>query len=242
MSNQPEDSSGDFDSSDLLKEKSLYAIWKKCRRLPRNWFNGVATVLVALLLTLHVSMGSRSISDTADEIRSICDLGVGFGASILGFLLAGFTIFATMTKPDLMIRMARRKHEGSGLSFLKYNYFALMEVFILFTCFVAMCLIGRLVLARGGGISAMIDEHTVNPALVRCWLVRVGFVFLGTAFVYLLLALKSFTFNIYHITMTGLKWEMVRDEERAERRARKAAKLNGGEQDAEAEEKTVVSN
>lgn len=204
----------DFDSSDILQEKSLFAIWQKCRRLPRNWFNVVTTLLVVVLLTGHVVLTRNTTSELAQSVRDICDTGLNFSASILGFLLAGFTIFATMTRPDLMIRMAKKRHEGSNLSYLKYNYFALMEVFILYAVFVALCFLVKLFLGKGSGICHLINEHTVDSVQVRYWLVRIAYVFIGTSFIYLILALKSFIFNVYHIVMTGLKWEMWQQEQK----------------------------
>jgi hypothetical protein len=205
----------DFGSSDLLKENDLKDIYLACRHLPRSKFCTSATLAILLLLTLHTWLAQQSASQVADTLRMVCDAGLNFGASILGFLIAGFTIFATMTRPDLLLYMGRKQEKQSRLSYLKYNYFALMEVFILYGIFVAVCLFTRIFLPTGSGLCRLIRQL---PPDSQYWLPRIGYVFIGTLFFYLILMLMFFIWNVYHIVMTGLTWDML-EYENEKRRA-----------------------
>lgn len=48
------------------------------------------------------------------------------------FLITGFTIFATINKPELFLSLMEYKHPLYGISYLKYVYGVFMRVFIYF--------------------------------------------------------------------------------------------------------------
>jgi hypothetical protein len=208
-----------FGPEDLLVERGLFDIYKKCKRLPRGWFNSAASGVVAVALIAHMLMTTADASQIAQYVRSLLDVGLGFAASILGFLLAGFAIFATMTKPALLVKMARTPYKDTGLSYLKVNYFALMEVFIVYSWFVAACFLGKLFLIPGGSICFALEHLHADVPTIKVYLAKAAYVLLGTAFIYLVLLLSCFIFNVYHIVMTGIRWdveETIRSESRGD--------------------------
>ncbi len=196
-----------FDPKTLTEEKSLAQIAWRSRVLPWNRFNVVVTSVAAACGILYASASGRPHSSFAEWDRLMASNGAAFGGQVLGFLIAGFTIFATLTKPALFKRMAVVIHEETGLSYLKYNFFAFVEVFIQYLCFTASSLLLMVSGPIKGPASEILERVFDNSDLAKALAARLVFCLMFTWSIYLLLLLKSFIFNIYHVVMTAIRWE-----------------------------------
>ena len=107
--------------------------------------------------------------------------------------------------------MAKTSHKKSGLSNLKYNFFTLMYVFIVYLGFAILCILVQLLGGSSGFISIVFQLIAGQTyfLLSKRILAGVGIVVIGTWFFYSLMLLQSFIFNIYHIVMTAISWEMI---------------------------------
>jgi len=189
----------EFDPKTLTEEKSLSQIAWRCRVLPWNWFNVTVTVCTALAAILYASFSNRPHSSFADWDRLIASNGFALGAQVLGFLIAGFTIFATLTKPSLFRRMAVKIHKQTGLTYLKYNFYAFVQVFIHYITFtIASLLVVLLGTPKGPG-SEVLEYVCSNTDSGKSFVSRFIFCLMLTWFIYVLVLLKSFVFNIYHV-------------------------------------------
>lgn len=205
---------------ELLKEKSLWQIYCQSRSLRSSSnFNAYATLMVVGILTAYVWLTPESAKELAERTREIAADGFAFATTILGFLVAGFTVFATVTKPDLFVFMAKTRHKQSGLPWVKYNFFKFMEVFYVYIVFAGMCLGVRL-LAKPSGVLTLLINSTSDPAPTKLYLAKIGFVLLGGVFFYTLLLLKSFIYNVYHVVMTSIRWEMEKPQDHSRQRFR----------------------
>lgn len=199
---------------ELLKEKSLWQIYCQTRSLRSSSnFNTYATLLVIGILATYVWLTPETAKELADRTREIAADGFSFATTILGFLVAGFTVFATVTKPDLFVFMARKRHKQSGLPWVKYNFFKFMEVFYIYIVFAGMCLGVRLLAKPSGALDLLLINITSSSAITKLYLAKIGFVLLGGVFFYTLLFLKSFIYNVYHVVMTSIRWEMEKPQE-----------------------------
>ena len=196
-----------FDPKSLMEEQSLAQIAWRSRRLPWNGFNLIITGSVGVLSSLYVATSSRPSAAFAEWSRSLSLIGIAFAAQVLGFLIAGFTIFATLTKPELFRRMAVITHKESQLSYLKYNFFTFVQVFIHYLSFTAVCLMVGIVGASNGPLSEVVHRLCEDPDTTKALLAKIAYVVLCTWSVYILVALKSFIFNIYHVVMTAIRWD-----------------------------------
>jgi hypothetical protein len=198
----------------LLKEKNLLDIYQSSRgRLSINRFNIILTWFVFSLLVVYVSTTPENPTLLAEKVRKLVELGFSFSSGILGFLIAGFTIFATVSDKELFVKMAQMVHRPSGLSYLKFNFFTLMYVFILYVGFSVFCLVVILFGSTSGLFSIMLKGLTGEfYEMSKKISVSIGLVAVGTYLFYILMLLQSFIFNIYHIVMTGIEWEIHKDE------------------------------
>jgi hypothetical protein len=120
---------------ELTKEKNLWQIYLLSRQIPSSKFNRISLILGMVLMVIHVSTTNQETHEMAERVLKWSELGFGFALSTLGFLIAGFTVFATLSKPSLLLEMACQQHDESKLSYLKYNIFIFFRVFIYYLVF-----------------------------------------------------------------------------------------------------------
>ncbi|MET0012589.1 MAG: hypothetical protein ABW088_02940 [Sedimenticola sp.] len=195
-----------FDAKDLLSEKKLWDVYVKSRCIPYSRFNVITTFIVFAALSVNALITTQPIVDTIDVVRTYSDSGLSVSLSTLGFLLAGFTIFATVSQPSLSLRMAEITRKDSGLSYLKHNYFVFLRVFIFYLAFAIFCLM-VITFGHKGGLVPVLVSMTPYPDLVKFTVVKISYVVLFTGYYFLIMQLKSFIFNIYHAVMTSLRWK-----------------------------------
>lgn len=202
-----------FRGNDLFKENSLLKIFlTSCFKLSPSRFNTATTIILFCILAGHVWIAPKD-SAIIVIVRTLVEAGLNFSASILGFLIAGFTIFATLTKPSLLIKMYETTHPESGLNYLKYNFFAFLQVFAILLFFLGVCVVVKILGVPDGAFSKLLNYLAENNSwmhqdTVKAIVVDVSYLLLGTLFFYSVVSLKSFIFNIYHVIVTSIVWEL----------------------------------
>ena len=198
----------DLSPKALMDEKSLWAIYAKARRIPVSSFNFWATLIVFVLVSLQYCMLEISLDDKLKIVRDFSVMSIGLVVSVLGFILAGFTIFATISQPDMLVAMSRHRHEKSQLSYLKNNFFIFMRVFIYYLCYTVFCLLVIIFAVKGGLVHKVVQLSPISWKISE-WLVGAAYVMLYTGFFFLLMQLKSFIYNVYHTVMTAIRWKAI---------------------------------
>lgn len=199
-----------FKDSDLTSEKSLWDVYKLSRRILPSKFQYFTIIFVMTLLTINAFIFVNGHQIILQDVRRWSDLGFNFAITTLGFLIAGFTIFATISKPKMMLAMMDHINKETGLPTLKYNFFTFMKVFIAYISFSVIYLLIILIGQPDGFLSNLVSLLP-NSDCVKTILIKVAYIIVGGSFVYLLLLLKSFVFNIYAIVMNFLRWEYHQD-------------------------------
>jgi hypothetical protein len=153
------------------------------------------------------------IGGLAATLRKLADTGLAASTSLLGFLIAGFTVFATVTKVELFVEMARVEHEQSGESYLKYNLSAFVVVFVHYVAYLFVCMTIVVLGQSGGPVSFVVKTlaihapQAVGPELILA-ICGILLVLLATWTFYLILLLKSFVYNTYQVLVTVVRWDM----------------------------------
>jgi hypothetical protein len=195
---------------DLLAEKSLWQIYRGSPRFWTTRSNAVIVSATAICLTAFAALhfhppawaaflGRYSLYDT---MLAWAGQGFTYAATMLAFLIAGFTVFSTITRPGLFVELAQIPHNGGPLSELKFVFFVFFNVFVHYLAFIMLC---ATVVFLGGkdGPLVLLGE------VIKAWtsttffdvLQHAVFVGIGTWFVLLLLKLKSFIYNLYAMVM-----------------------------------------
>ena len=197
--------SNNHNTKELLKEKRLWDIYISARRIPFSRFNCVSTLLVIILLGVAVWLSDVPLEETVNTIRRFSEIGLEVSLSTLGFLLAGFTIFATVSQPELLVEMSKVTHPNSGLSYLKHNFFIFMRVFIYYLVFATLCLL-IMIFGHKNGLLSLLANKSPNPEKIKFVIVNATYIVLFGGYYFLIMQLKSYVFNIYHAVMTTSRW------------------------------------
>lgn len=194
---------------DLFREKGVWRVYIASWRVGHSGCKlNAATGLAAALVIFGFAFRVESIKHLADQQLALATLLFPLFISQLGFLLAGFTFFATVADRSLFCAMADRQFGESGLSYLKYNLLIFIKILIEYLLFSLVCLALIVLLNDAMGIRVVISKLLAHSLIVKRLAAAGGTgVFIGFA-VYLLMQLAAFIYNIYHVVITSVRWEL----------------------------------
>jgi hypothetical protein len=187
----------------ITSEKSLYDVYKAVVqpiKLRRLYIGLMAATFIGLIASGY-GVGVSAV-EIGNRVREWSGLGFNFAATVLGILLAGFTIFSTVSMSDLARPLAERKRKDTGLSYLKYIAGHFMAVFIQYAMFIAMHVTISLFGWYGGPTTKLVTWLSITTGTnlgLHAAVLMLGIV--GTWFAYLIMVLFSFIFNVYHSFM-----------------------------------------
>jgi len=182
---------------DLQSEHSVWDAVKESRKLvtPRiNYYIRCFAIILggaAALWGLYEvdNIPNKSLISLISWISSgLFTLTVG----IIGFLIAGFSIFVTLANRTVLIELAQSEYENTGLSSFKYLFFSFLIVFVYY--------IAALVIVFVVGAFAQIawDLALIPISLNDANRLNIVVVFtLWIIFVELVIRLKSFVWTVY---------------------------------------------
>jgi formate hydrogenlyase subunit 3/multisubunit Na+/H+ antiporter MnhD subunit len=104
-----------FTQEDLLSEKSLLDVYRIARLTPPNGLNVAVTLVVFFCACVYCIVAGSNQVPVLALLRQTSADAIAFAASILGFLVAGFTIFVS-TNPEVFYVMARNKKDDIRLN------------------------------------------------------------------------------------------------------------------------------
>ena len=131
-------------------------------------------------------------------------VAAGFAAAILGFLIAGFSIFATMTEKSLFHDLAQIKSNGRSISDFKFVFYNFLYVFIHYLFYMAMSLFVCFMFVPASPIwFAWSLVSDIDPYLARfCTLCFA--IFFGSYSLYAVLLLRSFIWSMYQSLLIAI--------------------------------------
>lgn len=205
---------------DLGREKTVLALYLLGRKFPHSKFNRRVTLVVALALTAFCYLQWDNVPALSVVLRKYAEIGLSFSTSILGFLIAGFTVFVTVTKLDIFVTMAKVEFESSGESYLKYNLVQFMLVFSHYIAYLFICICFALFAQQQGLLSILIGKALSatdcawKVGLIYKAPVSMALVVFGAWNIYLVLLLKSFVYNTFQVITTTVRWELESQNEK----------------------------
>lgn len=202
----------------ITQEKSLLQVYWKARRVATARFNarfswGVFLVIcAALLANAYYGMPVAPYHALIEGVRIIADLGFAFTTAILGFLVAGFAIFASITKPEVFVLLAKLEHKKGDISRLQFIFFNFLLVFIHYLAFLAVSVVLKLTLFSDGPLSGalrLVLDHDPNYIIYSA---SIAYAALVGWFVFLLMLLKSFIWNMYQAVLVTITTAALLEE------------------------------
>lgn len=195
------------ESEELLREKSLFDVYRAARVLKVSRVNQGVSFLTFLTALAYGVASPESDQAIAEKARALADYGFSFATSILSFLIAGFTIYLSVTKTELMVFLASQRDEATGLPELKKIAFYFLRTMANFILFCLLCVGIKVFASAGGPMSLLLKTTLADPSATKQWLAALGFSVVAAGLVHLLMLLWSFVFNIYQTAMIAVVWE-----------------------------------
>jgi hypothetical protein len=203
---------------EIFAQKSLWEVYRTSRSaLPRPRINTqifwtFVAIVAAFLVFLLVDGGENfTDQDAVSFLHSAAGQGTSLAIGILGFLVAGFAIFASVTRAELFITLAKipYKRDGveTGINRLQFVFFNFINVFTVYIGLLALCL-AIVVLFADRSPLLVVASNTV-PAHPLVPVLAVGFItgLLIMSLVTAILKLKSFVWNLYQTVLVTIATE-----------------------------------
>lgn len=191
-------------SDDLLKEKSLWAVYRLTWKLNFPWEIALPPIALFCLLAWFAHFSHVSTDTLVGLARKVLELGISVITSLLGFLIAGFTIFATFTNPKLFVKLSTIQINGTPLTGLKTVFSVFMHSFAHYTSFLVSSIFVQIIAQPKGPLSLLIYMLSANPNQIKRCLAGIGFALISSWLLYLVLLVSRFIFNIYSACMFSI--------------------------------------
>lgn len=202
----------------IFREKSLWEVYRlSASVLPRPKFNRFIAWLFSILIAaffawvLCDSGRTFTVQDALEFLRFSAAQGVALSIGILGFLVAGFAIFASVTRAELFITLAeipyKRNGVDTGINRLLFIFFNFINVFTVYIGLLSLSMIVAMGLSEHSPV-LRIAGNTRSPfpmlPLVFLVILNGGITFwIAIA----LLKLKSFIWNLYQTVLVAIATE-----------------------------------
>ena len=206
---------------EIFQEKSLWDVYIKAYGVTGSSANTWTVIAVtALLLStiiadLYFDIDQLTQTTFIVTVRLWAEAGIAFATSILGFLLAGFSIFATMTRNELFVALAHLPHKKGNISRLKFVFFNFLIVFISYLVFLALCLSVALLLGEDTPLTHLIGCLTEGRPWIQYALGATAWVIIGSLFSAVFLMLKSFIWNLYQSILLAIATKAELEKQRS---------------------------
>lgn len=186
-------------TDELLREKNLWQMYLATWRARFPLVALVPSLLGSFAIVAYHVSASPPLAQITQQVRSLSEFGFQLSVAMLGFLVAGFTIFATITKPTLFRRMLETEHPETGYSWLKWTFLLFMHVFSHFVGFLFLVLTIRIFGSEGGALSYFIGRISAEGCALKPLIASGALVVLVWWTTYLLVLLGQFIYNVYQI-------------------------------------------
>lgn len=178
-------------------------LYSEVRRLKTSKHINVMFIIALVTFSAFNTIGSSDVSLISGNVVTYSTSLIGWSVSILGFILAGYSIYSTLTDKELNLALASVEQPVYGMSYLAYTHAVFIKVIIEIT---AVCLIAYIIqvfvdsslfyffLKEGSGC----QYFTCSTAILLSTL--------QALFVYVLMSCLVFIYNVYHSIMTSIRW------------------------------------
>jgi hypothetical protein len=204
----------------LNQEKSLFQIYKVARLVAFSKWNVYTAIAIFVFLVVvlgvnaYTGMHVAPLASLQKSINSVADTGFTFSTTILGFLISGFAIFAGISKPDVLIILAKTDYKNPKISELQFIFFNFILVFLNYIIFMCSCALVKITSADGGPLLRGLDMISEYSSALGCSVTSVIFALFLSWLAFAALLLKSFIWNLYQSVLITIQIENLLIEEK----------------------------
>jgi hypothetical protein len=183
-------------SDDVFKEKSLYDVYKASKVIEPSEFNigcmKLSFVLCALYVAFNLYTGVKN-DEVISAIGRISSSMITMVTAVLGFLIAGFSIFTSLTPKETLRDLIKTRYKKTDISYFKQIMFNFLNVFTVYLVLLSVLI--AINAACPLGWSPLIEFHVPDWVVSAFNSVVLSGIALGS--IYAVLRLKSFIWTMY---------------------------------------------
>lgn len=195
---------------DVFSEKTLSAAVRAAFGVVGSPHDVAITIFVGAV-GIAIGVGSTFFWDwtaepgvTARIVQGWSVVAAGFASAILGFLIAGFSIFAAMTDKALFHELASIKSNGRSISDFKFVFYNFIYVFIQYLLYLAVSLFVCFSFVDHSPIWFLASNIYDHDAYLVKFCTLLFAVFFASYSVYALLLLRSFIWSMYQALLIAI--------------------------------------
>lgn len=200
----------------LFEEKSFWELFLKARAVSGSKSNKIIIVTVfvffSILTALNLFILERPFISSEDMYTSLngwINYGISYSSGILGFLLTGFAVFASLTKPEVFEALANTTNKKYKISNFKFVFYNFLVVFAYYLSFLAYNVVFILLFGKYGFFRNTLSH---SDACFYDMFLSFLIILTGTWFIASILHLKSFIWNLYQSVLLAITIPKVIDE------------------------------
>lgn len=177
-------------TTEITKEKNFWDLYFAIRKVP-NKLDNVIIYAISLLVLACINYSIGPVVDGAKVIHSRTTDIISWSTAILGFAIAGYSIFATLSDKELQLALSAVIEKKSNIDYLRVAHFNMLKTIIdiIIIIFIAYTIQNMSTILSKTDCGYMYFK-TVSDSL----------------FIAVLLSSKSFAFNVYSSIMMSLRW------------------------------------
>lgn len=177
-----------FLRQELQEEKGLISPLKKLLNLNTYSIKFVFINLILLSLLLAISYLICIQGKFLNTFSVLIDYSLTLGIGIIGFLIAGFSIYMASIDKNFMYVLILQRYQGKQISYYKYTLLSYAEPFALFGFIILSCITLRFLLPL---------EYLITPETFRLFIKVFTLAYIMYLNIISLYSLAIFIKNLY---------------------------------------------
>lgn len=188
-------------SKDLSAEKDFFAVmaisWKDVGDKKDLYFTLILFLFCLIVSSVLYSVQPYRLSAPLAAGLAVqwSSVGISLSSSILGFIIAGFSIFSTMTDRKLFHILAKIKKEGRGISEFKFVFYNFLYVFWHYLFYLLLCILVLVLASKGAPVWRLAKEFYPNKIIDFLSVIFCSALAIYT--IHVVFVLKNFIWNLY---------------------------------------------
>ncbi|WP_137675406.1 hypothetical protein [Agarivorans sp. Toyoura001] len=186
----------------LTKEDSSWKLYRECRKI-RDTKTVYYLLIISLFVFSFINLSSfMSVEETISRLKGVSENLLTTSITILGFSLAAYSIFATLSDKDLLIFMHNTKHPDYVHSYLKVAHFTFIKNIydiLLLAALAFFCSQSIPILSALNNSSHLDDDKLLLFISIILTVIQ-------SVFIVLFDITKSFVYNVFQSVLTATRW------------------------------------
>lgn len=198
---------------DVYREKSLYDVFKASSVIKSSKFNKLCMILTYVACVLYVTANAYSGVENGQVLAAIEKLTASLitvTTAVLGFLIAGFSIFVSSTPNKTLIMLSKTQYKNSNISQFKQIMFNFLNVFTVYLLVLSASL--AINSSAPLGHSPLLKWHPSDHLVSSFNSAVLAVIVIGA--VYSTLRLKSFIWTMYQGLLVNMMLEKSFSQEK----------------------------